>query len=59
VRAFAEAQALQNAFDAFVLQVINDGAGGERFELAEALVQVGCLGNKMQVVFEDDLAIKA
>ena len=51
----AETQALQYPLRAFALQVVNDGAGGEGFELADALSQIWRLSNIVQVIFQDDV----
>ena len=58
MRAFAETQALQCAIGAFALQVVDDLSGGEGFELAEAFVEVWSFCNKVQMVFQDDIALQ-
>ena len=57
MRAFAEAQTLQGFVGAFCLQVIDDLSRGEGLELAEAFAQIGCLGDEVQVVFQNHVAV--
>jgi len=42
----------------FTLQVVDDLSCGKGFELAQALAQVRCLGNEVQVVFEDHVTVQ-
>ncbi|MNP52939.1 hypothetical protein D3C76_1473650 [compost metagenome] len=55
MRPLAEAQSLQGSIRPLALQVVDDLSRGIGFELAQGLAQVRCLGNEVQVIFEDHI----
>lgn len=58
MRVFGRMQALQQALGFLLLQVVDDPAGGVGFEAGNAFVQFRGLGDKVQMVFQDDVAVE-
>jgi len=41
-----------------LLEAVDNTAGGERFEIADLLGQVGGTGDQMEVILQDDIAVE-
>ncbi|WP_231914871.1 hypothetical protein [Methylomonas sp. DH-1] len=54
---FGKMQALQQALGLLPLEVVDDPAGGIRFEAGNAFVEFRGLGDKVQMVFQNHVAV--
>ncbi len=55
---FGKMQALQQALGLLPLEVVNDPASGISFEAGNAFVEFRGLGDKVQMVFQNHVAIE-